>query len=136
VAFSDASQFGDRFYFHRNYVDRTHAFVATHFGEAFSQEVFSLTADKNWHGPFTSKYGSHLVLLTKNNVSRVPELNEVAGQVVQDLQRIKTDQLKARALKKMLDKYQVSHQIDGVDNKAINSKGAALMHTPSALVVK
>ncbi len=125
VAFSDASKFGERFYFHRNYVDRTHAFVATHFGEAFTQAVFSLTADSIWHGPFRSEHGSHLVLLTKNNAGRTPELKEVAGQVVQDLQRIKTDQLKANALQKMLDKYQVNHQL----------KGTVTLHAPSTLVV-
>ena len=109
VPFEKASQFGQRFYFHRNYVDRTPAFVASHFGEEFSQNTFKFPQANKWYGPVTSKYGQHLIMVSKNLPSRVPKLGEVAGQVLDHLQRIKQRELKQKALSKMMGKYQLEN---------------------------
>lgn len=109
VPFEQASQFGQRFYFHRNYVDRTPAFIASHFGPDFSKNAFEVQQDSNWHGPITSKYGQHLIRVSKNQASRLPKLGEVAGQVLDHLQRIKQRELKQIALEKMVAKYQLEN---------------------------
>jgi len=111
VPFENAAQYGQRFYFHRNYVDRTHNFVASHFGEAFSEQVSSLKQANIWYGPITSKYGSHLVMVKKNQPARLPDLVEVAPQVLQDLQRIKQGELKTKALGSMVEKYKINNTL-------------------------
>ena len=109
VPFEQASQYGQRFYFHRNYVDRTPAFVASHFGEDFSQNTFKFPQANKWVGPVTSKYGQHLVMVSKNLPSRSPKLGEVAGQVLNHLQRIKQRELKQKSLSKMIEKYKLEN---------------------------
>jgi len=108
VPFSKAAQYGQRFFFHRNYVDRTPAFIGSHFGDGFSKHVFTLTPSPVWHGPIASDYGYHLVLLTKNEASRAANLQEVASEVLGDLQRIKLSEMKQRALAKMIEKYTIN----------------------------
>jgi len=112
VPFSKAAQYGQRFFFHRNYVDRTPAFIGSHFGEDFSKQIFTLTPSTVWHGPIASDYGYHLVLLTKNEASRAPSLQEVASEVLSDLQRIKLSEMKQRALAKMIEKYTIENFVD------------------------
>jgi peptidyl-prolyl cis-trans isomerase C len=112
VPFEHASQFGQRFVFHRNYVDRTKNFVASHFGLPFSQQVFTLKPSDTWHGPIQSKYGSHLVNVKNNHPERIPNLEEVASQVLQDLQRVKQSELKTASLKNMINKYRIINEIE------------------------
>ena len=109
IPFEKASQFGQRFFFHRNYVDRTPAFITSHFGKEFSQAAFQLTKGDSWYGPIASKYGQHLVRVAKSDKSRLPNLEEVAGQVLEHLQRIKQRDQKQQSLDQMIDKYQVEN---------------------------
>ncbi len=108
IPFENASRYGERFFFHRNYVDRTPAFVASHFGDEFSKQIFTLKSGKTWYGPINSKYGSHLVMVSKNQPERLPELAEVAGQVLEILQREKMDNSKQQAVAKMVVKYKLA----------------------------
>jgi len=106
--FENAPNFGDRFLFHRNYVDRTPAFVQSHFGDKLAENVFALPAsNQQWQGPFVSKYGVHLVMVTKNLPSRMPELEEVAGLVLEGARRLKLDAARRDALEKMISKYSI-----------------------------
>ena len=112
VPFENAAQHGQRFFYHRNYVDRTPDFVNSHFGKAFSKTVFALTPGALWHGPIASNYGFHLVLLTKNIASRTPEIEEVASEVLGDLQRIKLSLMKQNALDRMIKKYTIDKRVN------------------------
>ncbi|MEH6558433.1 MAG: hypothetical protein V7459_07550 [Oceanicoccus sp.] len=85
VSFHQALPHGDRFLYHRNYVEKKSAAIASHFGQKFQQQVFAITADdQRWQGPFLSPYGSHLVLVTKLTDSFLPPLNEIRSQVERD----------------------------------------------------
>jgi len=125
VPFSKAAQYGQRFFFHRNYVDRTPAFIGSHFGDDFSKQIFTLTPGTIWHGPIESAYGYHLVLLTKNEASRTPVLQEVASEVLGDLQRIRLSEMKQRALAKMINEYTIENYlgIDVSDNYSSTNSG-------------
>lgn len=112
VPFEQASQFGQRFFFHRNYVDRTQNFVASHFGLEFSQQIFTLKPSNTWYGPIQSKYGSHLVMVKNNHPVRIPALEEVAPQVLQDLQRVKQSVLKTASLNNMIKKYRINNALE------------------------
>ncbi|MCH1488071.1 MAG: peptidyl-prolyl cis-trans isomerase [Pseudomonadales bacterium] len=107
VTFAQAGQYGERFLYSRNYIERTPSFVASHFGEAFQQEVFALAIDGVWQGPLSSDYGWHLILVKDNAAARMPELVEVAPIVLADMQREQRQQIKARAIEELVAKYTV-----------------------------
>ncbi|MCP3943622.1 MAG: peptidyl-prolyl cis-trans isomerase [Desulfobacteraceae bacterium] len=109
--FDNASRYGDRFYFHRNYVERTPEFIKNHFGDRMATEVFKLSpSTKNWHGPFVSRYGSHLVMVTKNLPARLPKIDEVKGLVEEDARRVLLDSARKRAIKKLISQYNVQRE--------------------------
>ncbi len=65
--------------------DKTPEQVARDFGNAFSEAVFDLAAGQ-WHGPVPSGFGLHLVQVQALKPGYVPPLEEVARQVVADMQ--------------------------------------------------
>ncbi len=112
VPFEEAPQYGDRFHFHRNYVDRTTEYVESHFGPDMAEQVFSMTPSKDgWAGPFVSPYGAHLVMITRILPSRIPEFEEVAGYVLEDARRFKIDQARRDALEQMMSRYNVRREL-------------------------
>jgi len=112
IPFENAGEYGDRFYFMRNYVTRPREFIASHFGTAMTDQVF--TADAGlWVGPFASKYGAHLILLRDKQEAKVPLLADVAGRVLEDLRRNQGDFGRARAIKKLTEKYTLNYSPNG-----------------------
>lgn len=88
VPFSDAPKHGDRFPFHINYVDKSDAFVASHFGRSFQDAVFGGEIGGGaWQGPYQSTYGQHYVMVTKRAAERQPSFDEVRGRVAADARR-------------------------------------------------
>lgn len=85
IAFADAPQFGERFPYQLNYVERPHDEVAAHFGATAAEALFALTADlSRWVGPIDSAHGVHLVLVSESQPGYAPELDEVLDQVRAD----------------------------------------------------
>jgi len=81
-----AAQFGDRFPYHINYVEKSQPQVADHFGAAMATEVFALPVQPvRWQGVIKSEHGSHLVVVAENKPARTPDFEEVAGRVLVDL---------------------------------------------------
>ncbi|HEB26625.1 MAG TPA: peptidyl-prolyl cis-trans isomerase [Porticoccus sp.] len=111
VPFEKAPNYGDRFIFHRNYVDRTPAFVVSHFGEEFSDEVFKLSEGSHWYGPYESRYGTHLVQVRKNIPGYLPRLDEVAALVLEDVRRVKLDEKRRQAVDNMIGKYSLHRNL-------------------------
>jgi len=110
VLFEQAGQYGDRFLFKRNYVERTQDYIRINFGADFADRVFMLRADDQWQGPLQSDYGHHLVLIKNIQDARVPEIAEVASIVLADAQRDQQQQLKTKAVNSLLEKYTISEQ--------------------------
>lgn len=85
VEFAQAPQFGERFAYQLNYVERPFDEVADHFGDAMAQRLAGLPAAADrWYGPFASPLGSHLVLITTQQAGYQPELVQVLANVRQD----------------------------------------------------
>lgn len=101
-----AQQFGERFYFHRDYVEKSPELIEGHFGEVFQQAVFS-QAVSEWSEPVVSEYGVHLVYVTRKQESRIPELEEVAGTVLADYEREQRREARSKAIEKLTEKYQI-----------------------------
>jgi peptidyl-prolyl cis-trans isomerase C len=58
--------------------------VADRFGAGFADAVFGLEPGM-WAGPVASAYGQHVVLVSEHAGGRLPELAEVSGRVVADM---------------------------------------------------
>ena len=109
AGFEDATRFGDRFPYLRNYVDRTPGFVESHFGAGFAAALDELPVDPNtWQGPIGSAYGEHLVLITRRSDRRIPPFAEVRDRVQQDFVRAQT----AAGEQKILDGLRSGYQIE------------------------
>jgi hypothetical protein len=108
AVFSDATKHGDRFPYLVNYVERAPDYVASHFGDAMMRSLFSLQAtDKEWHGPFQSSYGSHIVMVTKNVAGRDPDLEEVRARVMSDAEYEAVRERTEAALTEIVADYDV-----------------------------
>ncbi|MGB5283420.1 MAG: peptidylprolyl isomerase [Polyangiales bacterium] len=108
VSFADAPRHGDRFLYHLNYVERTPDYVGSHFGPAMARALFELEPnDFLWRGPFDSPYGVHLVLLTTNQLGRVPELAELEGRVREDARSAAVRAETEAAIADVVDAYDV-----------------------------
>ncbi len=113
VPFSDAPRHGDRFPYFVNYVERDPAFVASHFGPAMAERIFALEpSESRWHGPFESEYGLHLVLLTRKQAGRIPELAEVEAGARQDAERTTIAKQKEKAIQAIVDTYEVRRSFE------------------------
>ena len=106
--FVDAPQHGDRFPYHVNYVERTPDYVASHFGVPMAKTLFEMQPnDLIWRGPFDSRYGVHLVMLTTNEPGREPELAELEERVREDARRAIIREETEAAIADIVETYDV-----------------------------
>lgn len=105
--FENASRYGERFLYNRNYVNREDDEIGSHFGQSFQETVFALSTGDQWQGPVQSNYGWHLVLLVKNAAAYIPEFEEVSSAVFADAQRQQQREVKSQAIDKLMAKYQI-----------------------------
>ncbi|MGK0501176.1 MAG: hypothetical protein ACJAYG_002832 [Oceanicoccus sp.] len=85
VPFHKTLGLGERFLYHRNYVQKEADLVASHFSDDLQKRVFSQPpSDSRWLGPYQSPYGYHLVLLTQNIPETTPAFDDVKERVAQD----------------------------------------------------
>lgn len=109
VAFADAGRYGERFLYHRNYVERTRDYVAAHFGEAFAEHLFNWPdADldgRRWIGPIASEHGQHLLLVKQRKEAFQPSLDDVLSRVEQDYQRQEQNRQRKLAVGNLSSKY-------------------------------
>jgi hypothetical protein len=105
--FENASRYGERFLYNRNYVNREDDEISSHFGQSFQGAVFALSTADQWQGPVQSNYGWHLVLLVKNTAAYVPKFEEVSSAVFADAQRQQQREVKSQAIDKIMAKYQI-----------------------------
>lgn len=108
VTFAGAAGRGDRFLYHRNYVERTPDFVASHFGAPMADAVFALPPDAaSWRGPFVSPYGAHLVLLADRHEARDPALEEIRDRVEGDARAALVRERQRQAVDAIVERYEV-----------------------------
>ncbi|MDG1818829.1 MAG: peptidylprolyl isomerase [Porticoccaceae bacterium] len=110
VPFEKALGHGERFLYHRNYVNRDDDEIGSHFGDGFREQLFNYQVSEQWQGPLQSDYGWHLVLLVKNTDSYIPEFEEVASAVFADAQRQQQREIKRQTIDELISKYKVSDQ--------------------------
>lgn len=92
VGFEGAGRYGDRFLYHRAYVDRTLGEVRAHFGAAMAASLEMLSPDPaRWQGPIASQHGWHAVLLRDCTPGRAPTLEEVRTALAEDILRTRRE---------------------------------------------
>ncbi|MBT6584322.1 MAG: hypothetical protein HON77_08455 [Gammaproteobacteria bacterium] len=73
-----------------------------------AKAIFRLEPDKaRWQGPFRSKFGLHLVLVTRAQAARLPALGEVQDQLATELQRLREIERKQTAIDELIGRFEV-----------------------------
>ena len=108
VGFEQAAQFGDRFLYHTNYVQRTPEFIAVHFADNFRDAVFAPdTPIDKWFGPIKSEHGWHIVRISQRSAARSADFVEVQVPVLVDYQREQAELYKEATLNRITQDYQM-----------------------------
>jgi len=108
VPFDEASTHGDRFPYFVNYVERPPQLIASHLGGDVAEALFQLPPDENlWHGPFESRFGFHLVLVTNQEPERAPSFAEVRDRVAADAQATRAREQTEAAIQDIMAQYEV-----------------------------
>ncbi|MCH9693274.1 MAG: peptidyl-prolyl cis-trans isomerase [Gammaproteobacteria bacterium] len=109
VPFHKGLEFGDRFLYHTNYVNRQADEIAGHFGSAMQRQLFLLDVDEQiWKGPFTSPYGEHLVMVVQKKSGHLPAMSEIRDELVKDIQRIRLKAETEKAIQSVIGGYKVN----------------------------
>ncbi len=108
VPFEEASAHGDRFPYFVNYVERPPQLIASHLGGEMADTLFELPADATrWHGPFESRFGFHLALITDQQPGRAPSLEEVRDRVEADARAARARQQTDAAIEEIMGRYEI-----------------------------
>jgi hypothetical protein len=104
-----ASQFGDRFPYQINYVEKSRPQVADHFGAEMAAELFALVVQpKRWQGVVQSEHGSHLVVVAGRKPAHTADFEVVSGRVLVDLRNQIKRSNQQRYIDQVIEEYQVS----------------------------
>ena len=97
---------GDRFIFHKNYVEKSSEHVSSHFGKEFSDALFKSGLDK-WEGPIKSAYGYHIVFVSNIFEEKLQNLEEIYDQVEWDAKQAAITELTETFILDLKKKYKV-----------------------------
>eukprot|EP00163_Fabomonas_tropica_P028011 TRINITY_DN5582_c0_g1_i1.p2 TRINITY_DN5582_c0_g1~~TRINITY_DN5582_c0_g1_i1.p2 ORF type:complete len:222 (-),score=32.45 TRINITY_DN5582_c0_g1_i1:749-1414(-) len=112
IGFSEALPFGDRFLYHRNYVERTPDFISSHFGEGFTGELTLLARDDSrWQGPIASEHGLHLIRISDYRAGGVPPLADIRARVEKDFLRWQQVKNQEVAIQQIVEQYDVENRL-------------------------
>ena len=101
----------------------TQSEIARQLGDNFALEVEALVPGE-WVGPINSGLGGHLVKITEQIPSSLPELAEVRSEVEREYYAQRRQQQKDIAYQKMLEGYEVVIEpaaTSNSDNKSVTS---------------
>ena len=107
VPFEDAGQYGDRFFFLRNYVDRSEQLITDHFGADMAAEILAAKPGTEWVGPFSSRFGEHLVMLRSSIPARGLTFEEANDRVLEDMRIERRDDARRQAYEDRAGNYSV-----------------------------
>ena len=108
ISFDDSSQYGDRYPFLQNYVERTRDFVVNNFTDEFVNQLdIFAPSDEIWYGPLESRYGFHLVMLRTRSEAFIPELDSIRGRVIDDWRYETMLESRKEAEDQVINGYQV-----------------------------
>lgn len=108
VPFEESSAHGDRFPYFVNYIERPPQLVASHFGGEMTEALFQLPIDAaSWRGPYESRFGTHLVMVTNQQPERMPDFDEVRDRVAADARAARDQALMDAAIDEIVARYTI-----------------------------
>lgn len=112
VDFSEALGYGDRFLYHRNYVERPFEDIASHFGECMAEALFRKGEDwqiaGDWNGPLRSEHGLHLVLVRQFSEASIPDIDQLKARLQRDVRRERQRQALDEAIERIIGDYRIA----------------------------
>ena len=96
--------------------------VSRLFGQPFADNFEGLSAGQ-WHGPFKSGFGFHLVRVDEVVSGRLPELEEVRGPVVREWENMRRNEARESFYDELLARYQVSVEYPEAFSAGLNGSG-------------
>jgi len=106
--FPDATQYGDRFLYHTNYVERNKDYVESHFGKKMTDAIFALNPSAgNWSGPFQSPFGFHLTQVATRSDRADAEFSTIRQRVAEDARRNYIDELLEANIQDLIQNYNI-----------------------------
>jgi hypothetical protein len=113
AGFTDAPRYGDRFLFHKNYVERTDDYIRSQLGAVATAAAFDPAAPLGeWSGPYASEHGEHLIFVTARAPARIPPLEEIEEIVRADLIEERRQQAIDAAIDAIVKRYRVVEDAD------------------------
>lgn len=104
---SDWQTLGDPFMNPRDVKAQSFDDIRKDYGTAFAKSVFELNTSTDWQGPIASAFGLHLVRINDVTAETMPDFSEVRDDVedawLDEAERAEN----TRALKTLIDKYDV-----------------------------
>ncbi len=107
---AQVSDKGDRFLYFKNYKDKSQTFVASHFGEAFSEKLFQLEELETWQGPLRSEHGEHIVWISKKQKEKIPLLQDVYDKVKDDVKAERVNAAVENKIEGIIQKYSIEQR--------------------------
>lgn len=112
AGFVDATRYGDRFLFHKNYVDRTDDYINSQLGSEATAAAFGDAPLDAWAGPYRSPYGEHLIFVSARTPARLAPLPEIADLVRADLVEERRRAAIDAAIARVIARYDVDIRLD------------------------
>ena len=112
---ADPATTGDRFALQRDYLRKSPAEVARHFGSQFTEAVFELPQG-SWQGPLPSGYGQHLVLVKRLEDAYLPSFEEVRTRVREEYFSYRRREIDKTFYDQLRSGYEIVIEEPGVDS--------------------
>lgn len=103
---SSETEFGEPFLLGKNFSSKTISEIERSFGKRFSEDIQTIIT-KQWTGPITSEYGSHLIFLNSISDSFTPSLDEIKNLIINDVILENQNNSAKEYLKQLRNKYQI-----------------------------
>lgn len=108
IDFNQSLQYGERFLYHRHYVEKDLENIKSQFGERFGEQLDDLAVQENkWQGPLESEHGVHLVLLISRKAAETPSFEGLKSTILTDYQRLHEQKLKKDLIEDLIGQYRV-----------------------------
>ncbi len=99
---------GDRFLYHRNYIERDLQFIKSHFGEIFVNELIEKSGTVGvWQGPIVSDHGIHLIYIVKYKEAFLSPFESVREKIHEAVRAKVKSALKAEIIEELIDQYEI-----------------------------
>lgn len=85
LSIEESLKYGDRFLYHRNYIDKDEIYLVEQFGKQFYNKLMNLEANEDiWQGPFLSDHGYHWIKLVNKSNSGFQDFEDISLIVKED----------------------------------------------------